>query len=85
MDGHKESAVRKHREMKAPLIFSVWDSMGWQVFLSQLNFSGNTLTCMRAHTEACFLVLNLVNLLVNVNHHPLLVLTAQVTQFAPDL
>lgn len=49
VDGHRESAVRKHREMKASLIFSVWDSMGWQVFLSQLNFSGNTLAHEYAH------------------------------------
>lgn len=47
------SPLGKHRLMKAPLLFSVWDSMGWWVFLSQLN-SGNTFTHC-AHTELCFL------------------------------
>lgn len=43
VDGRRGSTIRKHSEMKAPLPLSVWDSVGWRVFLSQLNLSGDTL------------------------------------------
>lgn len=49
------SPLGKDREMKAPLLFSVWDSVEWWVLLSRLNFTGNTLRHACAHIELCFL------------------------------
>jgi hypothetical protein len=47
--------VGKHGQMKAPLLLSVWGSVGWRVFFSQLNLSGDTLMHSCTHTEECFL------------------------------